>query len=147
MQEVGEFLRMHEILRSCRNFRACEKIRALREIFMLCEFLCFLFSAQNDSVLLIFLFALDVILLTWAFLVFHFIARLYIAILCTVDLTDDGIEKKTRVLCFYCLLSLSLFLSFSLTFSATDSCHSRCSKINKIYNLNSSYCHSKATTV
>ena len=28
-----------------------------------------------------------------------------------------------------------------------DSCHSRCSGINKIYILNSSYCRSKATTV
>ena len=85
MQEAGEFSHMREISRSCRNFRACAKIRALHEIFLLREFLCFLFSAQNDSVLLIFLFSLDVILLTWAFLVFHFIARLYIAILCTVE--------------------------------------------------------------
>ena len=29
----------------------------------------------------------------------------------------------------------------------TDSCHSRCSRINKIYILNSSYCCSKATAV
>ena len=74
--QLQEFSRMREILR-------------MSEIFLLREFLCFLFSAQNDSVLLIFLFALDVILLTWVFLVFHFIARPYIAILCTVDLTDD----------------------------------------------------------
>ena len=127
MQEAGEFCTLCEIFAHVRNFahsrnfRACTKIRALREIFLLCKILCFLFSTQNDSVLLIFLFALDVILLTWVFLVFHFIARLYIAILCTVDLTDGGIEEHTGALFLFSTisLSLSLFLSFSLTFSAT----------------------------
>ena len=37
------------------------------EIFLLREILFFLFLAQNDSVLLIFLFSLDVILLAWVF--------------------------------------------------------------------------------
>ena len=99
----------------------------MREIFLLRKILCFLFSAQNDSVLLIFLFALDVILLTWVFFVFHFIARLYIAILCTVNLTDDWIEENMGALflfsdvslSLYLSLSLSPFLSFSLTFSTT----------------------------
>ena len=109
---------MREISRSCRNFRACAKIRSLRKIFLLREFLCFLFSAQNDSVLLILFFALDVILLTWAFLVFHFIARLYIAILCTVDRTDNFWRRKHGCSVFI-LSCLSLFLSFSLTFLAT----------------------------
>ena len=118
MQEVGEFLRMREISRSCRNFRACAKIRALCEIFLLLEFLCFLFSAQNDSVLLIFLFALDVILLTWTFLGFQFIARLYIAILCTVDRTDNFWRRKHGCSVFI-LSCLSLFLSFYHTFLAT----------------------------
>ena len=35
----------------------------------------------------------------------------------------------------------------SPVWEVNDSCHSRCSGINKIYNLNSSYCRSKATAV
>ena len=50
-------------------------------------------------------------------LVFHFIARLYIAILYTVDLTYHGIEENTGAL--FLRSAVSLFLSFSLTFSAT----------------------------
>ena len=121
MQEAGEFSRMREISRSCRNFDACAKIRTQREIFLQCEFLCFLFSAHNDSVLLIFLFALDVILLTWAFLVFHFIVRLYIDILCTVDRTDNFWRRKHGCSVLFSVVSLffSHFLSFSLTFLAT----------------------------
>ena len=54
-------------------------------------------------------------------LVFHFTGRLYIAILYSVDLTDDGIEENTGALFLFSTVSLffSLFLSFSLTFSAT----------------------------
>ena len=87
----------------------------MREIFLLYEILCFLFLAQNDSVLLIFLFALDVILLTWVFLVFHFIARLYIAILYTVDLTYHGIEENMGAL--FLRSAVSLFFSHFLSLS------------------------------
>ena len=115
--QLQEFSRMREISRSCRNFRTTrnfaqlQQFSCMREIFLLREILCFLFSAQNDSVLLIFFFALDVILLTWAFLVFHFIARLYIAILCTVNLTNDWIGKNTGALFLFSAVSLSLSLS------------------------------------
>ena len=48
-------------------------------------------------------------------LVFHFIARLYIAILYTVDLTDDGIEENTGALFLLSVVALffSPFLSLS----------------------------------
>ena len=48
-------------------------------------------------------------------LVFHFITRLYIAILYTVDLTDDGIEENTGALFLFSVVSLffSPFLSLS----------------------------------
>ena len=51
-------------------------------------------------------------------LVFHFIARLYIAILYTVDLTNHWIEENTGALFFLRFLSLLLshFLSFSFNF-------------------------------
>ena len=52
-------------------------------------------------------------------LVFHFIARLYIVILYIVDLTYHWIEENTGALFLFSVVSLSLFLSFSLTFSAT----------------------------
>ena len=121
MQEAGEFSCMRENSRSCKNFHVAQNFAQLhqfsrmREIFLLHEILCFLLSTQNDFVLLIFLFALDVILLTWAFLVFHFIARLYIAILCTVDLTNNWIGENTGALFLFSAVSLSL--SFSLIFS------------------------------
>ena len=53
--------------------------------------------------------------------VFHFIARLYIAILYTIDITDDWIEENTGALFLFSVVSLSLsfFFSFSLTFLAT----------------------------
>ena len=129
MQEAGNFHALCQIfahcakfLRTVRNFLSWAKFRALqefsrmREIYLLCEILCFLFSAQNDFVLLIFLFfSLDVILLTWVFLVFHFIARLYIAILYTVDLTNHEIEENTGALFLLSVVSLffSPFLSLS----------------------------------
>ena len=46
-------------------------------------------------------------------LVFHFIARLYIAILYIVDLTYKWIEENTGALFFFSPLSLSFSLIFS----------------------------------
>ena len=48
-------------------------------------------------------------------LVFHFIARLYIAILYTIDLTDDGIEENTGAL--FLLFVVALFFSHFLSLS------------------------------
>ena len=54
-------------------------------------------------------------------LVFHFIARLYIAILYTVDLTNEGIEENTGALFFFLLLSHFLSFSFYFLTSQTPS--------------------------
>ena len=62
-------------------------------------------------------FSYDVITIDMGILVFHFFVRLYIAILCTVERTGLRIDKNT-VLCFW-ISSVSFFLTFSLTFSAT----------------------------
>ena len=94
----------------CKNFRACAKF------FCCVKFSISYFQPRTTPFCLFSYFALDVILLTWVFLVFYFIARLYIAILYTVDLTDPDRRKHG---CFvFTLRCLSLFLSFSLTFSA-----------------------------
>ena len=52
-------------------------------------------------------------------LVFHFIARLYIAILYTVDLTYDGIEENMGALFLFSVVSLffsPIFSHFLSTF-------------------------------
>ena len=102
-------------MQEARKFCALQEFSRMREIFLLREIFCFLFSGQNDSVLLIFLFALDVILLTWVFLVFHFIARLFIVIFYTVGLTYTGIEENTGALFLFSAVSFffSPFLSLS----------------------------------
>ena len=119
------------------NFHACAKFHATAGIlehtrnFSAVRTSLFLFSAQNDSVSLIFLFILDVILLTWAFFIFHFFAWLYIAILCTVDLTNnwggggggggggEGGRGEENTGALFLFSAVSLFFSIFLTFLAT----------------------------
>ena len=84
------------------------------------------FSTARNSLLPIFsperlrfayfnFFSLEVILLTWVFLGFHFIARLYIFILYTVDLTYHWIEENTGAL--FLRFAVSLFFSHFLSLS------------------------------
>ena len=97
------------------NFHACMKFSTAVGIFaharnsLLPIFspkrLCFAFS----------LFCPCYNTINMGILVFHFIARLYIAILYIVDLTDDGIEENTDDL--FLLSVVALFFSHFLSLS------------------------------
>ena len=112
---------MREISCNCRNFRAaqnlthCRNFRACAKFFYCPKFSASYFQPRTTPCCLFSFFALDVILLTWVFLVFHFIVRLYIAILYTVDLTYHWIEENTGALFLRSAVSLlfSHFLSLS----------------------------------
>ena len=63
------------------------------------------------------------------------------------------LESKKKVACdapsslgIY-VIKVNIVSSYNTWVYDTDSCHSRCSGINKIYILNSFYCHSKATAI